>query len=290
MITEILTVLFLALVVIFADLKMTKHNLGVVFNGVGAVPLVLMGKSSAPMQYRVLVPWLCLLFSKFFGRGNTDIQFLNVYLPIKRASITFALLASYWYFSIVTATPLLCVSLLSAFFVLASIYDYTDVYIEVGLVSLSLVAFVGGMPAQFVMPLVFLAAINRETAIFIPAVFLAGGNVYWVGAFFFFALGYAIPRLIYGQRRRYCEFFMLWANLDRFIGSFKGGRPLAYNEYIHFVILLLATISIYLVSWPWTSLEWVALLFCGGLLVPTMWNEIRVFSPAALAIIPMVIR
>ena len=108
------------------------------------------------MQYRVLVPWL----TKVFGDSVTT------YVWLRAISILFAMVASYLWMK-----SLIGIALLGLFFCSASLYDYTDVYIEVGLFALSFAWVAGNYPfGEIVVPFcAFVGSLNRETAVFIPA-------------------------------------------------------------------------------------------------------------------------
>lgn len=262
---------FICLAVIYADFRMTKHNMGVQWNGIGCVDNVNNGIADAPMQYRVLVPWLCRLF-----RG------VNGYLYLRMLSICFAIVSADYYFQDILAT-----AMLGFFFVLAALYDYTDGYIEVGLFALAFTM----LDSIWLIPITLLATLNREVGVFIPIACLLSGYIQLAGLVFFFGFvtGYIIPRLVYGDHQRYCEFFTLKRNLQTIKAEFTTGKPFVYCEYTLFFILtgglgyLYSTVSLGPVE---SSMGLLFLL----LLIPTMWREVRVFSPVMLAAIPMALR
>ena len=267
----------LTLVVIYIDFKMTRGNMQVPWNGHGAVRSVLDGVAKAPMRYRVLVPWLVAPAKDALVR----------YLYVKWWSILFATFASFTYFLKLGVDPYLCTSLLALFMLLSAIYDYADAYLEIGLLA-SAFLFIGNS-LVVVMVLTFVAALNRETAVVIPlAVALEGwvlGTVLVGGCFW---VGYAIPRLKYGKAERYCEFFTFKRNWQTIKESRKV--PLLLNEYFHFALLLTAVVIVYSLSLgSLTPVETALGLLFVGLLIPTMWREIRVFAPTMLVVIPMAV-
>ena len=172
---DIAYILFLSWVVIYADFHITKHNVGTTWNGVGVIPSVLAGSAKSPMQYRVLIPWICGFLSRWFGSGEHKFAHLYAYLRIKWIAIMAALAGSFWYFGQVCNYPHIAVGLMAAFFVWAAIYDYADMYLEVAFLAVAF-ASMGTEYALLVASVVaFIAALNRETAVLIPIVLLLSG-------------------------------------------------------------------------------------------------------------------
>ena len=281
--TDILYIIAFSLVVLYADFHLTKKSFGAKFNGLGCIPDVLAGKSLAPMQYRVLIPWIC----KLFGEGDRDFAYIKVYMWIRWFSIPFAIGMAHIYFG----NPL-CTALLAIFFVGAALYDYTDGYLEVGFLATALLLMGGGawfMPAIFILCVV--ATLNRETAVVIPLIAFLGGN-YWMGfaAWSGVGIGYFLPRFVYPTVGRYCDFIQIRENLND-IKRFYRMKPFVYVEHSMFFVLALVVVMAYIGSFPTYSPAEMGLgLLFVGLLIPTKWREIRVFSPCMLAILPMVVK
>ena len=283
---DLVFVLVVSLVVIYADGMLTKGNFGSQFNGVGAIVPVLIGRSMAPMQHRVLVPWLCWLVSRVLGWGDDKYPFFKIYLAIRWVAIFAAIGMSHLYFGHFGMT-----ALLALFFVWAALYDYTDGYVEVACFAAALYLMgVGGLWMYVGMAAVsFLAALNRETAIFIPIVVaLTGQPLLTTVSFGFFLCGFAIPRLMYRGAQRYCSLWMLPKNLKS-LKQELSSKPIVYTEYTHFLVLVGLMVVTYAVSFPWSPVEIGLGLMFGALLVPTVWREIRVFAPVMLGLIPMVV-
>ncbi len=269
---DYLVITFLCLVVIYADLRITRHNMNVQWNGLGSVAPVCAGKSLVPMQYRVLVPWLWKVC------GATD----AAYLIIRQVSIVFALFSAYLFFG-----NLLHTTILGMFFVLAALYDYTDVYIEVGLFALAFTM----LGSMWLIPITLLATLNRETAVFIPITAFCSGHIQLslLALFFGWSIGYFLPRLIYGPKKRYCGLSMVKRNIETIVNTYKHSKQILLNEYTHFIILLSIVIYAFIATTP-TPIQFSMGLMFVSLLIPTMWREIRVFAPCMLGLIPMVIR
>jgi len=117
---EILYLAFLSLVVCYADYRMTANNMGAIWNGIGAIPSVLRGEAQLPMQHRLLIPLICKWFC---GIQRSPQGYYNVYVRLRFVSIVGAICTSYWWFSTVMTAPLLGVSALCFWFVLAALYD-----------------------------------------------------------------------------------------------------------------------------------------------------------------------
>jgi len=294
--TDIAYVLFCSLVVIYADFRMTKDNVGAIFNGLGAVPFVIQGKSLRPMQYRVFVPWLCSLFGheKLFGKGMGKYPYIHIYFKLKWLGIVFALAASMLFFRITGSDPLLSLMLLSLFFILAAVFDYAESYFEVGFFALAFVlAIVQPHWWWAYLFLTLIAGLNKETAIFFPILFIIAGDT-TAGAWSLigFALSVIIPVWVYGGKPRYCKFNMIGENVRRIIESLKT-TPLLLNEYMFFFVLVavMATATIRIVAWDLqNAVEIVSVIMFVSLLVPSIWKEIRVFLPCVLGVIPVLVR
>lgn len=283
MLSDVLYILAFSLVVLYADFHLTKKGFNAKFNGLGCIPAVLDGKSLAPMQYRVLIPWIC----KIFGKGDRDFDYIKTYMWIRWFSVPFALGVAHLYFGNIA-----CTGLLAMFFIGAALYDYTDGYLEVGFLATALLLMNLGGPWVFVLMLLcMVATLNRETAVVIPAIaFLGGDWIAGIAATIGFAAGYLLPRIVYPKVRRYCDLIQIRENLND-IKRFYRMKPFIYVEHTMFFTLVLIAIVVYVGSFPiYSSAEiGLGLLFL-GLLVPTKWREIRVFAPCMLAILPLVVK
>lgn len=286
----VFAILLLSLVVIYADYRLTTHNWGSPWNGIGAIPGVLDGASMAPMQYRVLVPWICALF----GRGKTKTPYLGAYTRLRWVSIVLALAMSYIYFAAITELALLCTALLALYFVAASLFDYTDGYLEIFFFAFAFWWFVSGYAWWWLVPPCLIAGINRETTFFIPVIWLMSGD--WAAFWMLLAasyLGYAIPRALYGQKKRYCSFLMIRENWQRIKTTHRGEQAWLHSEYGLFVVLLLMVAGAYLpLLWSggMTAIEWSMGGLFIALLLPSIWSEIRVFGPVMLVVIPRLVQ
>ena len=286
MFNEILYLSFLCVVVMYADYRMTGKHMGTLGNGIGAIPLVLKGEATLPSQYRVLVPCLCKLF---VGVKNDWIEYVYCYMRIRSLSIIGALCVSYYWFSTTMTTPLLGISGLSLWFILAAVYDYTDTYLEIIFIALSLL-FIGSEYSVAVIPLLMIpATLNKETSFLIPLLAFTCGE-YWValGALSVGLLVMTMIKVHYGGRKRYCSLFLIGSNIKT-IKIFFRNVPILYNEYIFFFIMLIFSGIIYTIGFEsLLPIDYVMGLFVIAMLVPSMWWEIRVFSPFMLTFIPLV--
>ena len=75
--------------------------------------------------------------------------------------------------------------------------------------------------------------------------------------------------------------------------TFGDGRPLLLNEYSMFFALSVGVVALYVHTFLTVGLSPVEMA-CGvlfvGMLIPSIWREIRVFAPVMLALIPMALR
>lgn len=286
--THIPILITLSLLLWYVDYRLTAHNWGKKWNGVGAIPEVLAGKSLLPMQHRVLVPWLTSLF----GRGGHATPYYTGHIIMRLLAITFALFSAHWFFS----SNLLYTSLLAVFLAAAALFDYTDGYIELGFFALFL-----GLAGQcgpivkseiWLLALVtFLAALNRETALFFPVLlFLATFDTIASVIVFLSAAGALLfVRIKYGVPHRYCSFCLVGENLRRIKKIFVGsGESLFMREYLLFFGVLLLCVYGFLTGNP-SWVEWGMGVFFCALLVPSIWFEIRVFAPVMLILIPRLV-
>lgn len=249
--------------------------MNVKWNGYGCVKDTLDGKLLAPMQHRVLVPFIMRVC-------GLDVP---TYLWIKAIAIIFAMFASYLYFG-----SLFEVALLTVYMCLVTIYDYSDTYIELGLFAIVFTWIQRSYPfGELVIPIcAFVGALNRETAIFIPVATLMSG--WWMigtGALVAYGIGIAIPLLLYGYRPRYCGNNSIMLNVRLMKQLYSSEIPWIYEAYTHFFIFMAMFVFLYAVSWPWTGVEIAMALLVLAPLLPATWREIRVYAPAMLALIPM---
>ena len=296
MLSTIMFLVFVSWVVIYASFRLTKVGLGMEFNGIGAVPNVLAGTTVAPMQYRVLIPWICKVFSKWLGPGPYKFPYFHIYMRIHWIGVCLAMVSSFVYFTTLGVNPFVATSLLALYLVLAAFHDYIDIYLEIAgfCTAFVLMAFSGPLVLSALFVLCVLAALNKETAIFIPITATFTGVwpvmvVAWLGV----GIGLWIPRLVYGKRESYCAFNQIPVNWRRFINSFDNGMPNLFNNYIVFVMLVGFGLYAYgrgLLGGALSPIEQAMGLFFLVMLMPSVWKEVRVFAPTMLAIIPMMIR
>lgn len=276
-------VLFLWVILLYVDFRLTRPNMTSTFNGYCAIVPVLDGEAKAPTQYRVLVPWLYALI-------KNDKYPVRSYLYIRWVAMLAALFIAYDYFYIVTPAPAFAVTLLTLFFIWVALFDYTDIYIEIAILTACLLCFQMQFPNWGIVigVLCLIGGLNRETVIIVPLILAANG--YWIelsvaslGCF----LGLMIPRRYYGKRERYDELVTIARNFRTIKANLN--TPLLLNEYFHFLLLAIGTaILFYHTGMDHTAIVITAV--CVALIIPTKWNELRVFAPISLVIVPMLAR
>jgi len=152
-----MSIILLVSVLALLEFRASQGNIGTTFNGYGAIQGVLTRTSSAPMRYRVLVPWLLWAIPRRVR--------LQVYLAIKALLILLAILA---------VEPLVSSAGLLVFAIAMAAtfeFDYWDCYVEVAAVAMIL----SGEP---VMALVgaTLWAFSKETVLLAPVIALFVGG------------------------------------------------------------------------------------------------------------------
>lgn len=270
---EIATIFVVSLIVIYVDWRMTSHNCNMNGNGLGSVVFVNSGKAFLPAQYRVLVPWLTHYIDYYYLRW---------------IAIGSSIVCAWLYFGTVMTMPILGVLLLALYFVWASVFDYTDGYVEVALFALSFYL-AATTPLNFFMLFVgLMAGLNRETSVFIPICLVLDG--YWgagVITTIGIVIGITIPRVMYPDAKRYCSFWQLPVNIKRMCADYKRDLHPLHHEWTNFFVLTAVLIAVYIAG-PLTGVHvGMAIMFC-LLLIPTIWGEIRVFAPVVLFAIPLI--
>ena len=290
---EILFILFVTWVVIWVDTAITRHNYGSLWNGIGVLPDVLSGKAQAPMQYRVLVPWICQFFSRWFDKSG-QYPYLSIYVRVKWISVLLAIATAFWYFSLLGASPFIATAMLGLFFCIGCQFDYGETYWDVAFFAFAFGVMLSQpwwmIPALFAVT--FVAALNKETAAFIPfTAFLAGE---WTLMLFLgaaFGAGYTIPFVRYGYAKRYCNWFEFKGNWFRIKETWKQGVGIVLNGYVMFLALLIGSVYLlgsHIVSITPIELSMLCLFF---FTIPiTIWHELRMWNPVALGLIPLVLK
>lgn len=293
-VNEALFILFVAWVVCYADFKMTKHNFGAWCNGIGAMPDVLDGKAMAPMQYRVLVPWLCKFVSRI-GWVEKDGKFplIQIYLRLKWLSIVATVTLAFIYFNLVGVNPYLSVAVLALYFVLSSLYDYGETYFECSLFLLAFLVFISG-PTWGLLALITitaLASLTKETAIFIPVIQGLYGE--WLFAMVLFVTYVFVRGVLinlYGNKKRYCDIIEK-NNWRKYRASLDNGLPAILNGYYMFLAIVVGVAYLFVTQWGLTGPIEQAMLMLFVLSIPiTVLSEIRMWAPVALAVVPMGVR
>lgn len=294
---ELLFILFVSWVVIYADFGLTKHNLSAPFNGHGAVCNVLAGRARRPMQFRVLVPWLCFALEKcswLLPRDKVgEHPFLSIYLRVKWATVPALMWASFLYFNRTGVNPFYATGLFALFLVLAAEYDYGETYLESIFFTVAFLLLLSGWSWAFVLflPLAFLGSITKETTIFIPFTALLLGNI---PAFVMSGLGFLLGQGLlvkkYGIPERYCPLIEK-NNWKQFKKSWRIGTPVVLNGYVMFLCMFVGITYLVITQYHSLSGIEISMVSLFYLSIPiVILNEIRVWAPSMLGIIPMVLR
>ena len=284
--------IILACILLYTEFRLTAWNMNTSLNGLGSVNEVMRGVAMSPVQYRVLIPWIVGDRGKLF------------YVAVKGLGIWFALYSFSLFCNSINTNPLAGVLFLSAILPMMFLYDYADCFYEFGFFALAFALSInGGQGLLWLAPITLLAALNRETAIFIPiGYFLLTGD--YIGTAILlgiFAVGYMIPRIYYGKKPRYCNFSQISQNIKDFkdgpqwhAGTIKFtlfGIKLSV-EHLFLAILLSWFIGSGFISFTGAigPLYWMMCFFIAVLIVPSIWWEVRVFMPVLLVIIPITLQ
>lgn len=272
----------IAFALFIADWRITAGNMNVAWNGFGCVRSVVYGTAQLPMQYRVLVPWLTALL----GWGGI---YRWAYMTVKYLGMLVMLYGFHWYLGQVGVNADLGTAILAGIVPLTMLYDYADAYWEIGLLAIGIGLILQGENVWLLMVITFLACLNRETAILLIGVAMFAGNFFiTILICVSTLLPFVIIRIKYNSRNRYCPFNLLPRNLSQVRKNVS-----LLNGYTHTVVLLAGfVISLIASPIPGSFLPVVisVAVVSALLLVPSMWNETRVFLPTLLVTIPIGIR
>jgi len=155
----------------------------------------------------------------------------TIFYNYEKWKIVFMYLAFLAFYQFLTFffTPVFCllgIHLLAVAILATFMYDSIECYVELLTFTLATVALYLQQPWFFV-ALVFLAALNRETAVFLPILALVLGLWQFaiVGAVVYIGV-YWMLRSVYGKHQHYCELvgskWMWKTNLRGFINILKG--------------------------------------------------------------------
>jgi len=272
----ILTCLILAAVLLYTEERITRFNLGTWFNGFGSLDSVCSGTSVQPMQYRVLIPWLYRylpfppsIYLYIF------IKYLGMALALYGIGVFSLTLGIPWQFSVF----LLCVILPITFF-----FDYVDCYYEFAFFCLAWS--LGQQHVSMLCVIALLASLNRETGVFVPLGCYLLGLGAWqsISVLICSLCGLAIPRLVYGKRPRYCSLSQVKENIK----VIKSGKCIV--EYLWALAIFIAYGIVGIIAHPsggLMNLYWLMGVFGLLMLIPSRWNEVRVFVPMLAVLIPI---
>ena len=270
--------------VIWVDTAITRHNYGAIWNGIGAVPDVLAGKAELPMQYRVLVPWLC----DFIGGDQ-----LRTYIRIKWFSILCAVSAAFVWFLSLAISPFIAVSMLGFFFCMGSLYDYGETYWEITFFAIAfmLIGYSTWWAYAGIIVVSYLMAITKETAPFIALAALLSGQ--WVMAIvsgLTIASAMTMLYVKYGRRKRYTALIERY-NWYRFKRNRDAGLSWVQEPYFMAAALLVGTAYLLIVNWgALTGTEMAMFVLFFAAIPITVCDEIRMWNPVVLGLIPLALK
>jgi len=298
-------ILSIAFTLSYIDFCISFYNSGYdsPYNGFGSIESVLNGTAKAPMQYRVLFPWLYGTIKDIVGCQTQIHRLVWIYEPLKMLMVFLGLWGIYYFFSHFKI-GLLGTLVFSSLIPLTFLYDYPDQFLEMALLSWG---FIWILKKKNIGVITFAAVLNRETAFLILPVLnlFAYKGEKWkrVSAFVGGIFGLMLPRIAYGSAQLYSDFWQISRNLN-FISKI-GEYPQTINR---------AAVVLPYFNPTWFFIPAFGLLFClaikrfrdshtllrvGFILMffyiilgfcCAMFGEIRIFSWFYLILIPMVFK
>ncbi len=268
--------------------KEQRAGMNIPWSGYGSIPDIISGVSLQPMQYRVFVPWLTRLF------GGS----VCAYMAIKYAGITAMLYGFWFYLGVIGINQTIGTLALCAFVPLTILYDYADAYWEMAFLSVGIGLILGGYSIWLISVIALLAALNRETVIIMPVLIVLSAIIavtpimeillQFIVVSIALGAGLILPRMIYGSKKRYCPFNLIRTNLT----EAKKELPNLMSGYAHFILIIgllvyiLAAAPAHAIS-ELLSVAISVVAVMGLILIPGKWNEVRIFMPLALVMIPL---
>lgn len=156
-----------AVAVIAMDHKLTAWN-ELPFNGFGSIEPVVKKTATLPVRYRVLLPWVYWLIFWMLGGEDDPPERRPIYLFLKWGLAFLSLSVATYFFSPVVALALVIGWLLTLQ------YDYWSCYAEP---LAFLLVLTGNVPLAVIG--VIIGTLTKQTAIFLPFVFLSVGGGWW---------------------------------------------------------------------------------------------------------------
>jgi hypothetical protein len=260
---------------------------------------ILQGTASTPYLYRVLVPLLAGLLKAVFSLPDySSAGMIWNYLFIMAFFPLFHGYLKKWF----DDEPALLVVVLLGFWLPNSFgFNVFEDFLE-------LIIFTAGFwlirekQDQYLYPLIFLAALNKETSLFIVVAYLVsvfryqdmtGSILKSLKLFTFWLLPTVLLRLIRGIKPYGCEIFTWPLNLRWLLGGFwdSSGNLLVFQIFI--VFFSLVPFFLLILFFTWKKLDKflkrnliTVLLYCSSVLIFAYIIEIRVFYPILPILIP----
>ncbi len=268
-IPEIIGLLFVSISMIRAQVAIASFNYGSSFNGIGAVPKILLKTSVSPTLYRVLMGYIL----KFI-----PVPYWNVaYESVMVLGLWAVLLTTSYFYGVLAAV------ILASLLGLTYKFDYWCWIPELG----AAVAATSGN-LWFTIPWTILLGLSKETVHIVPIIFLCyGGSIYYSLLLLLLSTAlYFSVRKIQGFRAIYCERFPLDRNgkdlQDWFKVKFKN--LFLRSEMTSTVIITASCIlSCCHLGFP-KCIPWLLILAAGWILAVA--EETRVFT---ICLIPLVL-
>ncbi len=285
-------VAFCAWTVIYADFRISKFNMNVPWNGHGALEPVLMGIAKTPMQHRVLVPWLTWCLSRLVNHKDRSYPYLAPYLWIKWTSVLICMGGVFAFFRWLGYDPFIGTSLFALYCIISTWFDYGETYFEACFFMAAFWCLSNGLSWGMVLfACSFVAALNKETAVFIPVMAVLAGNIPMTTISAVGVIGGRLMlKFLYGNPERYTPLIEKTA-WKRFVKSIKDKVPWLLNGYVMFIVMFVGITFLTIHNWSTLTPFEGAMILMFYLSIPvTVLCEIRIWTSVMLAVIPMVMR
>lgn len=272
--------------------KISESNYGSEFNGYGAISGVIRGMSYAPMQYRVLIPWLYWPFRRWHTVS---------YEILKIAFMTLSLWFFWYYCNTLWGQGYMGMFIYALLLLPQFQFDYVEQYVEVTIwIMFILSIHTGNFWISIVA--VFVGGLARETTIFLPLLYFLATMRVWPSLILMIVLGTSllIPRILYGLKESYLKKRVLIPG-DR--GRFQGKNHLPKNlsdlwsgfgKGLHYslfslVYVLLSGLACWINPLPWHYAVYIVIPFIGLWFCRAMFYETRVGMPLLIFIVPAIL-
>jgi len=285
------------------------------YGGLMSLPQYYKGEIFDPYQYRCLWFWIFKLFkinaNGFECRRICEDQIVirqgkhyEIYWFIVFIMQYLSLLIFYFYIKTLQLDAVVGVLLFALFLLFTFYNDYPNQYVEIIIMGLFLCFMMWGNYEYILFILLFLGMLNRETMFLCNIIWLFYSNnwIFFIIGCFICGIGYYLPRMIYGKKKKLCSFFNWNASKTRIQRTYGGytdqygfySRYRIWNEYNLFGILLVGYLILSFMTYSMMDTFYKFMIIIMGIFmvlisIPGEWREIRIYTPVLFVIIPQLL-